>query len=641
MKQFLTEGDSPNTPDPDTGELPLSVAVEIGFIPIIEELINAGAAIDEYDLENGFTAMDIAIMNGHNDVVELLLEKDYPVDAPNLHGQTPLHIAAESGAEIAADLLLKRGAMVDIRDVTETTPLIAAVGFNKYALVNLLLVAGANPNNATKTGITPLYAAVSNNNHLLVSRLLSSGANADSSRIIGTVTVLGMAVLKQNITIIQLLVNAGANINDPVTKDGKTAVDIAAKSGDLILLRQLIKVVKADITKLAKKIESQPDEYSVAVRELITSIVESKRMNLLKHMWTGMSRADIDRLNVVFGSTADATNLSLCPVCLKFVLREEGCKYMSHNCKKEGGYYHKGLYERFQNLAGEIMWCSICNRICSEHRHYRLAPSHVHHQLHPFHHGVDIMKGTCKTEKEGGGGPDEKILRFRGFKAVAAEAQEFIGKKPFNDVMDDLVEAMWDAPIVSLTKINMRNLKEAGNFNISSNVFLNVKPNVNTNGHANANAIRLNATTLQPIVRDIETEGAVNAIGMETEGAVVYFRHKTPTGTLVDHMERKEGIGVNSLVQLIQRYAKEFGTTEFGFCPFGCGAFLYPDEIKPFVPNELFDDYRKKFNRKMIEQYGVRNRTRTKTIGAGAASLRGGYYHKHTLKRKLKVKRKD
>jgi ankyrin repeat domain-containing protein 50 len=86
----------------------------------------------------------LAAINGHVEMVDLLLAKGANVDAESLQGWSPLVAAASRGHLDAAKVLLANGAKADTYSNTHWSPLLAAASHGYVEMVKFLLNVGAN-----------------------------------------------------------------------------------------------------------------------------------------------------------------------------------------------------------------------------------------------------------------------------------------------------------------------------------------------------------------------------------------------------------------------------------------------------------------------------------------------------------------
>src|SRR5438045_2939678 len=105
MNKLLENGDELDS-KASNGRTPLSWAVENGHEAMVELLVEKGAELDSKDIEYGLTPLSWAAAKGQEALVKLLVEKGAKLESKDTrYGRTPLSLAAEMGYEAVVKLL--------------------------------------------------------------------------------------------------------------------------------------------------------------------------------------------------------------------------------------------------------------------------------------------------------------------------------------------------------------------------------------------------------------------------------------------------------------------------------------------------------------------------------------------------------
>jgi ankyrin repeat protein len=239
---LFAQGADPFVPSP-AGDPPLSLAVRLGWLRLLDALLDAGVDREVRD-GHGMTALHLAAALGRESALRRLVAQGASPDARGADGQTPLGMARGSGRRDRADWLdwrvwplpkrplreadvvsaamagdadavrrlLELGFPADAVDTQGCTGLLRAAGGGHAAAVDLLLARGADPQHAAHSGATPLSAAVSMRQTAIVTALLDAGADLEH-RLPGGVTVLMLASALGLADIAARLLTAGADID--------------------------------------------------------------------------------------------------------------------------------------------------------------------------------------------------------------------------------------------------------------------------------------------------------------------------------------------------------------------------------------------------------------------------------------------
>jgi uncharacterized protein len=202
---------------------------------------------------NGDNPLTKAVKANDVQAVRVLVKSGTDVTVRSGDGSTPLLWAVNNGSVEIARLLIANKAAVDAANDFGITPLLQASRVGDSAMVDLLLRSGANPNKAHPEGETPLLAAARSGSVPTVRLLLARGVDVNAAEKFQNTTAVMWAAAEGHIDVVDVLIEAGADINrqghittltDRNNADhptgGFTPLMWAARSGNDALVRRLV-----------------------------------------------------------------------------------------------------------------------------------------------------------------------------------------------------------------------------------------------------------------------------------------------------------------------------------------------------------------------------------------------------------------
>jgi len=219
-------------------------AAAVGALEAVKLLLGQNPDLVMSKDSEGKTPLHYAVLNGHKDVVELLLNYKADINVKDKDGYTPLYEAAKGGHKEVAELLLTKKADVNAKDNKGYSPLHEAVVADDKSVVELLLLNKADVNAIdTNNRQTPLHLAAWNGRKNVAQLLLAHNADMNAKNQYGE-TPLDMALSLaapggRHLDVAELLLPSKVDI-DTVIASGKTRLMIAAENGDNDLVDLLV-----------------------------------------------------------------------------------------------------------------------------------------------------------------------------------------------------------------------------------------------------------------------------------------------------------------------------------------------------------------------------------------------------------------
>jgi ankyrin repeat protein len=249
------------------GTTALMMASMRGHTDIVHTLIAAKANVNtkqeypERDDKRSSTALLLATMfcprSTRYEIAQALIEAKSDLDVQNFANSTALHYAADRCDTATVCSLIAAGAQLDIQNESQRTALHDAVtqakAFGNSEKALALIAAHANPNLRDNFGCTPLICAASVKKPDIMIQLLKLNANPNILSNAGQ-TALKNAAFHGNNKTLRALLKAGANV-DLVSLDNidaDTPLITAIRYGGLEVTQTLL-AAGADLTIRDKK----------------------------------------------------------------------------------------------------------------------------------------------------------------------------------------------------------------------------------------------------------------------------------------------------------------------------------------------------------------------------------------------------
>lgn len=202
LKHFLSKtlqhrrvGQDTFSPDPTALDVvarrlsPLTYAIRSGKVDTVKFLlkqygryIRVNPGLEDFKDDSSYTKevrhdlpLYWACLNGHQEIVKLLVSAKAVVSLPNCMLSMPLHAAASKGHLAIMEYLIGRNADINAGDLFNSTPLMVAAQGGNLKAIEYLLQRGADPQVLNREGFTIMHVAALHGHHHVVKMLLDRG----------------------------------------------------------------------------------------------------------------------------------------------------------------------------------------------------------------------------------------------------------------------------------------------------------------------------------------------------------------------------------------------------------------------------------------------------------------------------------
>jgi len=148
----------------------LCAAASNGHVEVVRVLLEDGRCNIDARTDDGSTALWIAALQGHNDVVQKLVQHGADVNACTHDGRSALYAAAYRGHAKVVETLLKAGADPSMKNSDASTPVHMACYEGHSSVVDVFLQAGLDLTLSSNT-VSPLELAQMKNHQKIVAAI--------------------------------------------------------------------------------------------------------------------------------------------------------------------------------------------------------------------------------------------------------------------------------------------------------------------------------------------------------------------------------------------------------------------------------------------------------------------------------------
>lgn len=233
------------------GYSPLMTAAALGQLELVNELLLAGADVDEKSFMEE-TALYLASREGHEQVVKHLLRANAKVNLKDTNDKSALMAAAFKGHSKIVTLLLKAGALVEDNDSGQRTALTWACMGGSLETVKILLRAEAKVNVAAIREACQLrrLPESQDNSYLKIIKALGKAKKENFDEDIHNLPAIRAASSQGLVEIVERLVDATYQASSQAIDNGS---QVKKRNTAKAFIKQLLEEYDISPESLSKK----------------------------------------------------------------------------------------------------------------------------------------------------------------------------------------------------------------------------------------------------------------------------------------------------------------------------------------------------------------------------------------------------